>query len=66
MGYISIIMISSIIEVDDDAIRVFGRKDVLADAITGRGGPAGNVSGFVRKWRAMQNEDENWVVLFSM
>ena len=41
------------IEVDDDAIRVFGRKDVLADAIAGRNSPAGNVSGFVRKWRAI-------------
>jgi len=41
------------IEVDDDAIRVFGRKDVLADAIARRNSPAGNVSGFVRKWRAI-------------
>ncbi len=47
------------IEVDDDAIRVFGRKDVLADAIAGRNSPAGNVSGFVRKWRATRNEDAN-------
>ena len=45
------------IEVDDNAIRVFGRKDVLAAAITGRGGPAGNVSGFVRKWRARNDSN---------
>ena len=45
------------IEVDDDAIRVFGRKDVLADAIAGRNSPAGNVSGFVRKWRARNDSN---------
>lgn len=45
------------IEVDDDAIRVFGRKDVLAAAITGRSGAVGNVSGFVRKWRARNDSN---------
>jgi site-specific DNA recombinase len=45
------------IEVDDNAIRVFGRKDVLAAAIIGRSGTSGNVSGFVRKWRARQDSN---------
>jgi site-specific DNA recombinase len=45
------------VEVDDDAIPVFGRKDVLADAIAGRNSPAENVSGFVRKWRARQDSN---------
>ena len=45
------------IEVDDDAIRVFGRKDALAAAIAGQNSIAGNVSGFVRKWRARNDSN---------
>ncbi len=45
------------IEVDDDAVRVFGRKDVLAAAIAGQNSTTGNVSGFVRKWRARQDSN---------
>jgi hypothetical protein len=38
------------VEVDDKAIRILGSKDILQAAI------AGNVRGFVRKWRAIQNK----------
>ena len=38
---------------------IAGRKGLRADPICGRGGPAGNVRGFIRKWRAMRNEDAN-------
>ena len=44
-------------EVDDDAIRVSGRKDVLVGAIVGRNSPAGHVRGFDRKWRARQDSN---------
>ena len=47
------------IEVDDDAIRVIGEKPVLAAALAAQNMPSANVSGFVRKWRAMRNEDAN-------
>jgi site-specific DNA recombinase len=40
------------IEVDDNAIRVFGRKDALADAVAGRISSAANVRVSVRKWCA--------------
>ena len=44
------------VEVDDDEIRIWGRKDVLERlvAASGGSGPAG-VPSFVRKWRARQD-----------
>jgi site-specific DNA recombinase len=40
------------IEVDDNAIRIIGSKDVLQAVIAGKQTANGNVRGFVRKWRA--------------
>ncbi len=45
------------IEVDDDAIRIIGSKDVLQAVIAGKQTANGNVRGFVRKWRA--RDDSN-------
>ena len=39
------------IEVDDDKVRIIGEKAALADVIAGRSRAAGDVRGFVRKWR---------------
>jgi site-specific DNA recombinase len=50
------------IEVDDDAIRIVGRKDVLQAVIAGKSGNGG-VRGFVRKWRASQNKTANTYVI---
>ena len=44
------------IEVDDDAIRIVGRKDVLQAVIAGKSGNGG-VRGFVRKWRARRDSN---------
>ena len=46
------------VEVDDDEIRIWGRKGVLEQlvAASGGSGPAG-VPSFVRKWRARQNSN---------
>ena len=45
------------VEVDDDAIRIIGSKDVLQAVIAGKQTANGNVRGFVRKWRA--RDDSN-------
>jgi site-specific DNA recombinase len=50
------------IEVDDDAIRIVGRKDVLQAVIAGKSG-TGGVRGFVRNWRASQNKTANPYVI---
>jgi hypothetical protein len=39
------------VEVDDDVIRIVGRKDVLERAVLANGGPIPGVRSFVRKWR---------------
>ncbi len=39
------------IEVDDQKISIIGEKATIADVIAGRQAQAGNVRGFVRKWR---------------
>ncbi len=39
------------IEVDDKTVRIIGEKASLVDVIAGRQTHAGNVRGFVRKWR---------------
>ena len=45
------------IEVDDHVIRVFGRKDALADAVSGRNSPTANVRSSVRKWCARNDSN---------
>lgn len=45
------------VEVDDHQIRIFGRKDVLEQAVMAGGGPAGGVRSFVRKWRARKDSN---------
>src|SRR5450759_3431886 len=45
------------IEVDNNAIRIVGSKDVLQAVIAGKQTANGNVRGFVRKWRA--RDDSN-------
>jgi site-specific DNA recombinase len=47
------------IEVDDKAIRIIGSRDILQAAIAGKQIENGNVGGFVRKWRAIQNNTAN-------
>jgi hypothetical protein len=45
------------IEVDDNAIRIVGSKDVLQAVIAGKQIANGNVRGFVRKWRARRDSN---------
>ena len=45
------------IEVDDQKVRIIGDKATLADVIAGRQTQAGNVRGFVRKWRARKDSN---------
>jgi site-specific DNA recombinase len=49
-GYIRSIV--DAVEVDDNAVRIIGSKDVLQAVIAGKQNANGNVRGFVRKWRA--------------
>ncbi len=49
--------IISRIEVDDEKVRIIGEKATLADVIAGRQTQAGNVRGFVRKWRARKDSN---------
>lgn len=51
------------IEVDDKAIRIIGSKDVLQAVIAGKQNANGNVRGFVREWRAIQNKTANSYVI---
>jgi len=51
------------IEVDDHVIRVFGRKDAVADAVSGRNSPTANVRSSVRKWCAGQNKADNVYII---
>ena len=60
-GYIHSII--DAIEVDDKAIRIVGSKDILRAAIAGKQTENGNVRGFVRKWRAIQNKTANSYVI---
>ena len=52
-GYIHSII--DAIEVDDNAIRIIGSKDMLQAVIAGKQTANGNVRGFVRKWRARRD-----------
>lgn len=45
------------VEVDDRAIRIVGSKDILQAAVAGKQTENGNVSGFVRKWRARNDSN---------
>jgi site-specific DNA recombinase len=47
------------IEVDDKAIQIIGSRDILRAAIAGKQIENGNVGGFARKWRAIQNNTVN-------
>jgi hypothetical protein len=51
------------VEVDDDAIRIVGRRDVLQAVIADKNSDDGRVRGFVRKWRASQNKTANTYVI---
>jgi site-specific DNA recombinase len=54
-GYIRSIV--DAIEIDDEAIRIIGSKDVLQAMIAGKQTANGNVRGFVRKWRARRDSN---------
>lgn len=54
-GYIRSII--DAVEVDDQAIRIIGSKDILQAAIAGKQTENGNVRGFVRKWRARRDSN---------
>lgn len=54
-GYINSII--DAVEVDDQAIRIIGSKDILQAAIAGKQTENGNVRGFVRKWRARNDSN---------
>jgi site-specific DNA recombinase len=54
-GYINSII--DAVEVDDQAIRIIGSKDILQAAIAGKQTGNGNVRGFVRKWRARNDSN---------
>ena len=51
------------IEVDDDQIRILGRKDVLEQAVLANGGPIPGVRSFVRKWRSLRDRSANSYVI---
>jgi len=44
------------VEVDDDEIRIIGRKTVLERLVMGSGAALAGVPSFVRKWRAGRDE----------
>jgi site-specific DNA recombinase len=54
-GYIRSII--DAVEVDDEAVRIIGSKDVLQALIAGKQIANGNVRGFVRKWRSLGEGD---------
>lgn len=54
-GYIRSII--DAVEVDDQAIRIIGSKDILQAAVAGKQTENGNVRGFVRKWRARKDSN---------
>ena len=45
------------IEIDDNAVRIFGRTDILQAVIAGKNSDDGRVRGFVRKWRARRDSN---------
>ena len=51
------------IEVDQDTVRLFGRKDVLEHAVTSGGQLPQGVRTYVPEWRAMQDKSANTYVV---
>jgi site-specific DNA recombinase len=51
------------IKVDDNAIRIIGRRDMLQEVIADKQTANGNIRGFVRKWHASQNKAANPCVI---
>jgi site-specific DNA recombinase len=45
------------VEIDDEEIRIIGRKAVLADLVMGGGAVPAGVPSFVRKWRARRDSN---------
>ena len=45
------------VEVDDQQIRIIGRKDLLEQAVLANGVPNAGVRSFVRKWRTRQDSN---------
>ena len=61
-GYIRSIIIDAV-EVDDQAVRIIGSRDILQAIIAGKQNTNGEVRGFVRKWRAIQNKTTNSYII---
>jgi hypothetical protein len=51
------------VEVDDGHIRIFGRKDILEQAVAAGAQRHLPVRSFVRRWRARQDETANTYVI---
>ena len=51
------------IRVDDHKIQIIGGKASLGSVIAGQQTATGKVSGFVRNWRTMRNEDDNLYII---
>ena len=45
------------VEVDDQQIRIIGRKELLEQAVLANGVPKAGVRSFVRKWRTGQDSN---------
>lgn len=54
-GYIRSII--DAVEVDDQAVRIIGSRDILQAVIAGKQNTNGEVRGFVRKWRARKDSN---------
>jgi site-specific DNA recombinase len=63
-GYIRSII--DAVEVDDQAIRIIGSKDILQAAVAGKQTENGNFRGFVRKWRAAADEDGHYCIAVAL
>ncbi len=50
------------VEVDERAIRIVGRKDVLEQAVLADGGPVPGVRSFVRKWRSLRESNPSFQI----
>lgn len=50
------------VEVDDHAVRIVGRKDVLKQAVLAKGGPIPGVRSFVRKWRSLRESNPSFQI----
>ena len=50
------------VEVDDHAVRIVGRKDVLKQAVLSKSGPIPGVRSFVRKWRSLGESNPSFQI----